>query len=132
MKRRDDQEWVLDACPQLVSLRVSILWDEVDDHDDDHAIIRRMTLELPSLENLFIGRAHTVKTCTLTCPKLVDIEIVWCPKMVALKFDGEAQLHRLKSESRLPSQCIADHKNQVILCVPFKYVSLLIQVKIYR
>ena len=119
MKRSDDQEWVLDTCPQLVSLRVSIM-ALLDEEDDDYdGIIRSITLELPSLENLYIGYAHTVKKCTLICPKLVDIEFSGCWRLVALKFDGGAQLHRLECESRLFSQCTADHKKQVILCVFF-------------
>ena len=81
MKRNDDQEWVLDAFPQLVSLKASMwcLRDEADENDDDHdGIIRSIIVELPSLEILQIRDAHTVKKCTLTCPKLVDLEFTSC------------------------------------------------------
>ena len=131
MRRSDDEEWVLDAFPQLVSLKICIfcLHDEADEDDDDHdGIIRSVTLELPSLELLQIRDAHKVKKCTLTCPKLVDIEFD-CWRMVTLKFDGGARLHRLESKSRLPSSCNGGHKKQVILCVciPFIFESLFIR-----
>ena len=107
----DDQEWVLDTCPQLISLSIDIvsLHDEDDENDDESddesdedydGIIRSITLDLPSLEKLYLENARTVKKCMLTCPKLVDIEFMDCRRMVALTFDGGAQLHRLKSESR--------------------------------
>ena len=125
MKRSDDdQEWVLDTCPQLVSLEISIMglkdtmrrWEPENDGDFD-GIIRSITLDLPSLETLRIGPARTVKKCTLTCPKLVGISIGHCSRMVALKFDGGPQLHYLSSELRQPSECHADHKKQVTECV---------------
>ena len=107
MKRSDDdQEWVLDTCPQLVSLKISIMGLQKGDHenDDDHdGIIRSITLDLPSLETLWIGQACTVKKCTLICPKLVGISIIYCLRMEALKFDGGAQLHYFSSELRQPS-----------------------------
>ena len=119
---------MVDTCPQLISLSIDIvsLHDEDDENDDESddesdedydGIIRSITLDLPSLEKLYLENARTVKKCMLTCPKLVDIEIKRCPRMVTLKFDGGAQLHRLESESRLSSSCLAGHKKQVIRCV---------------
>ena len=123
MKRSDDdQELVLDTCPQLVSLHIDIWgqWDEEYESDDDYdGIIRSLTLDMPSLENLTIGHARTVKKCTLKCPKLVAIVLTDCWRMVALKFDNGTQLHNLKSESRLPSSGIVDKKKQVISYVFF-------------
>ena len=88
------------------------------DSDSDVDIIRSIRLELPSLEKLYLKDAHTVENCTLTCPKLVDIKITGCREMVALKFANGAKLHRLESESRSPSQCIAYHKKQyVFMCM---------------
>ena len=126
MKRSDDdREWVLDNCPQLVSLKIYLmcLRDEDDENDDDYdGIMRSITLDLPSLEKLCLRFAHTVKKCTLTCPKLVDLELMDCWRMVALKFDGGAQLHRLNGESRSSSSCTADHKKEVILCVCVSFI----------
>ena len=121
MKRsNDDREWVLDNCPQLVSLKIFLmcLRDEDDEDDDDYdGIMRSITFDLPSLEKLCLRFAHTVKKCTLTCPKLVDIELMDCWRMVALNFDGGAQLHRLNGESGSSSSYVADHKKWVFLCV---------------
>ena len=107
MKRSDDdREWVLDNCPQLVSLKIYLmcLRDEDDENDDDYdGIMRSITLDLPSLEKLCLRFAHTVKKCTLTCPKLVEISIIYCLRMEALKFEGGAQLHYFSSELRQPS-----------------------------
>ena len=115
----DDQEWVLDACPHLVSLKMYYRPYEDEDNDDsDVDIIRSIRLELPSLEKLHLKDAHTVGNCTLTCPKLADIEITGCWEMVALKFANGAQLHRLESKSRSPSQCIAYYKkHDVFMCM---------------
>ena len=102
MKRSDDdQEWVFDTCPQLVLLRIFIVCVEYeeDKDDDDHVgIIQSITLDLPSLEKLWIEKADAIKKCTLTCPKLVDIEFEKCWRIAALEFDGGAQLRRLESE----------------------------------
>ena len=121
LKRSDDgQEWVLDACPRLASYKFFFvsLQDEDDLNEDDYdGIIRSITLELPSLEKIQLENTHTLKRCTLTCPMLVAIEFMDCGRMVPLKFDGGAQLHRFESESRLSSSYIADHMKQVILCV---------------
>ena len=117
MKRgEDDQEWVLYTCPKLVSLRFFIVCveNEEDKDDDGHVgIIRSITLELPSLEKLWIENADAIKKCTLTCPKLVDIEFMGCRRMAALNFDGGAQSRRLESESRLSSSCIVHHKKVI-------------------
>ena len=126
MKRTDDdREWVLDTCPQLVTLNLFIvcLLHEDDKNDDDHdGIIRSITLDWPSLEKFFLENADTIKKCTLTCPKLVDIELLECWRLVTLKFDGGDQLRRFESESRLSSSCIGDHKKQVILCVCVSFI----------
>ena len=126
MKRSDDQEWVLDAFPQLVSLKVYMwcLRDGEDEDDDDHdGIIRSITLDLPSLEKFELSDAYTVKKCTLRCPKLVDIEFPGCWRMVTLKFDGGARLRRLESESKSSSSYLTDHNKQVILCVCIPFIT---------
>lgn len=98
MRRNNYQELVLDTLPQLASLTINFLYAQlygategVSDDDYD-GIIRNITLELPSLRKLLLWRALTVKTCTLVCPKLVDVEFLFCQRMTTLNFDGGAQL----------------------------------------
>lgn len=100
MKCSDDKELLLDSLPNLVVFKLTFVCRVYDGDDADYdGIIRCITLQLPSLKTLYLCDAHTMKKCTLTCPKLVDINLRHCWRLVDLNFDAGAPLARLQCES---------------------------------